>query len=160
MSVAAKYYPNEPTEPKVVTSEIPGPESKAKVASLGEVFDSRPAYFVADYAKSSGNYIVDVDGNKFLDVYAQISSIALGYNNPALIEAAKSDKMIRALVDRPALGNFPGADLEDILKQLLKFAPKGQNKIWSGLSGAEDVYKRQPCGLIMTRIDLFLLVFL
>ncbi|CAG98711.1 4-aminobutyrate transaminase [Kluyveromyces lactis] len=137
MSVAAKYYPNEPTEPKVVTSEIPGPESKAKVASLGEVFDSRPAYFVADYAKSSGNYIVDVDGNKFLDVYAQISSIALGYNNPALIEAAKSDKMIRALVDRPALGNFPGADLEDILKQLLKFAPKGQNKIWSGLSGAD-----------------------
>ena len=122
MSVAAKYYPNEPTQPKVQTSEIPGPVSRAKIESLGEVFDSRPVYFVADYEKSTGNYIVDVDGNEYLDAYAQISSIALGYNNPALIKAAKSDKMIRALVDRPALGNFPGEDLEGILRQVLKLS--------------------------------------
>lgn len=137
MSAASKYYPNEPVAPKVVSAEVPGPISKAKIASLGEVFDSRPAYFMVDYKKSSGNYIIDVDGNEFLDLYAQISSIALGYNNPALIEAAKSDKMTRALVDRPALGNFPGDDLEEILKQMLKFAPKGQDKVWSGLSGAD-----------------------
>lgn len=137
MSICETYFPNEPTAPTVKSSEFPGPESKAKISSLDKVFDARPVYFVADYEKSIGNYITDVDGNTYLDVYAQIASIGLGYNNPALIEAAKSDKMIRAIVDRPALGNFPGKDLEEIVEELLKIAPEGQDKIWSGLSGAD-----------------------
>jgi 4-aminobutyrate aminotransferase / (S)-3-amino-2-methylpropionate transaminase len=29
----------------------------------------------SDYEKSYGNYMVDADGNTFLDVYAQIASI-------------------------------------------------------------------------------------
>lgn len=136
MSVCEKYFPDEPAEPKLVTS-FPGPKSQSAVKSLDSVFDARPVYFVADYEKSSGNYIVDVDGNAYLDVYAQIASIPLGYNNPALIEVAKSEKMIRSIVNRPALGNFPGQDTEEIISELLKVAPKGQDKIWSGLSGAD-----------------------
>ncbi|CDK26935.1 unnamed protein product [Kuraishia capsulata CBS 1993] len=134
---AEVYYPNEPAAPSVQTAEIPGPKTKKALEELAEVFDARCAYFVADYDKSVGNYIADVDGNVFLDVYAQIASIALGYNNPALIEAAKSDRMISALVQRPALGNFPSAEFADILKDILKVAPKGQTKLWSGLSGAD-----------------------
>ncbi|SCV02577.1 LAME_0H02960g1_1 [Lachancea meyersii CBS 8951] len=137
MSVCTQYYPDEPTAPVVKTSAVPGPESVKELESLGKVFDARPAYFMADYEKSKGNYIVDADGNTYLDLYAQIASIALGYNNPKLIEAAKSPEMIRALVDRPALGNFPSKDLTPILQKILKFAPKGQDKIWSGLSGAD-----------------------
>jgi 4-aminobutyrate aminotransferase-like enzyme len=45
---------------------------------------------VVDYEKSKGNYLVDADGNKLLDVFAQISSIALGYNVPEMIELGKS----------------------------------------------------------------------
>lgn len=137
MTAPEAYYPNEPTKPVVKTSKVPGPESQKQLADLDTVFDARPAYFVADYEKSNGNYIVDVDGNAFLDLYAQIASIALGYNNPALIKAAKSPEMVIALVDRPAPGNFPSADMPDILRKILQVAPKGQDHVWSGLSGAD-----------------------
>lgn len=136
VSVSERYFPSEPTSPLVI-SKVPGPKSVDSKASLNKVFDSRAAYFVADYTKSVGNYIQDKDGNVLLDVYAQIASIPLGYNNPALIETAKSEKMINAIVNRPALGNFPGSDTESIVQKLLDVAPKGQDKIWSGLSGAD-----------------------
>lgn len=136
MSVCEKYFPSEPEKPSVNTV-CPGPDSEKQIKTLGEVFDSRPVYFVADYEKSAGNYIADVDGNIFLDVYAQIASIPLGYNNPALREVAQSEKMLRAILDRPALGNFPGKDSEEIIREILKVAPKGQTMVWSGLSGAD-----------------------
>ncbi|GMM32428.1 4-aminobutyrate transaminase [Martiniozyma asiatica (nom. inval.)] len=137
MSYTSKLFPNEPTAPKMVTETIPGPIGKAKIESLSQVFDTRCTYFLADYEKSCGNYIVDADGNTLLDLYCQVASIPLGYNNPNLAKIATSDKMVRAIIDRPALGNFAGVDYEEIQKDLLKHAPKGQNLVWNGLSGAD-----------------------
>ena len=84
---------------------------------------------MTDYFNSLGNYISDADGNKLLDVYCQISSIALGYNNPELIKAAKSDEMVNAIVNRPALACFPSTNYKQILEEgLLAAAPRnGQN---------------------------------
>ncbi|KAJ0279026.1 hypothetical protein CBS470a_009471 [Colletotrichum nupharicola] len=121
-----------------VTTEVPGPMSKASQKKLDAVFDARAVHFVVDYEKSHDNYIVDVDGNKFLDVYSQIASIPVGYNNPTLIEAAKSPEMISALVNRPAIGNFPSAYWHDILQDgLLKVAPEGMSHIFTAQSGSE-----------------------
>jgi 4-aminobutyrate aminotransferase/(S)-3-amino-2-methylpropionate transaminase len=135
-SVCEAAFPHEPTAPKVV-APAPGPNSAAALKSLNKSFDSAAAYFVSDYTKSVGNYLVDVDGNTLLDVYMQIASIPLGYNHPALIEAAKSPRMVNALVNRPATGNFPGADYEQIVGDVVKHAPKGMSHVWTALSGSD-----------------------
>ncbi|RSL92515.1 4-aminobutyrate aminotransferase [Fusarium oligoseptatum] len=133
----APFFPDEPQEPTVVTA-IPGPKSKEAVRRLDKLFDASAAVFSVDYHKSYGNYIVDVDGNVLLDVYAQIASIPVGYNNPTLLKAATSPAMASSLINRPALGNFPQNDWATILETgLLKVAPKGMNQVFTALSGAD-----------------------
>lgn len=136
-SLASSYFPNEPTAPEFSTKSIPGPKSVELNNELGTVFDNRAAYFVTDYNNSIGNYISDADGNKLLDVYCQISSIALGYNNPELYKTAKLDEMANAIINRPALACFPLADYGKVLKDgLLAAAPPGMSKVWTALSGS------------------------
>ncbi|KAK3295654.1 aminotransferase class-III-domain-containing protein [Chaetomium fimeti] len=141
----SSFYPSwEPEGPSVKT-EIPGPKSKAAIAELDEVFDTRSLNMLTDYTKSVGNYIADPDGNVLLDVYAQIASIPLGYNNPALRKAAQSDDMINGIINRPALGNFPPTEWADILKSgILKVAPRGLNQVFTAMAGSdanETAYK-------------------
>src|SRR3954465_13077092 len=77
--------------------------------------------------------------------YAQIASIPIGYNNPALLKAARSDDMINGLINRPALGNFPPEDWAEVLKSgILKVAPKGLNQVFTAMAGSdanETAYK-------------------
>jgi 4-aminobutyrate aminotransferase/(S)-3-amino-2-methylpropionate transaminase len=137
MSIAESYFPSEPNAPQVKTA-IPGPKSQEKLAELATVYDTKAAYFVTDYYNSIGNYIVDADGNKLLDSYCQISSIALGYNNPELLKAAQSKEMAVALCNRPALACFPSTDYYDILKKgLLSIAPEGLDKVCTAHTGSD-----------------------
>ncbi|RMJ08241.1 4-aminobutyrate aminotransferase [Fusarium kuroshium] len=135
--VDAPFFPNEPQGPTVATS-IPGPKSKAAANKLNQVFAGNAVAFTANYHHSCGNYITDVDGNVLLDVYAQIASIPVGYNNPTLLKAAASPEMASSLVNRPSLQNFPQHDWMSILETgLLKVAPKGLNQVFTALSGAD-----------------------
>ena len=61
------YFPGEPAGP-VVKTAIPGPESKKAIAELDKVFETRSLNMLANYQKSVGNYIADLDGNVLLDV--------------------------------------------------------------------------------------------
>ena len=105
----------EPERPQVV-SDIPGPQSKQRMEQLAKIQSMTSIQFFVDYKSSVGNYIVDVDGNKLLDVFTNISSIPLGYNHPALMAAARGEEMMESLVNRPALGVFPGENWADSLK--------------------------------------------
>lgn len=131
------FFPNEPQAPDVRT-EIPGPKSKKAIQDLDRVFDTRSVSLLANYNKSIGNYISDLDGNLLLDVYAQIASISLGYNNPALLAVASSPEMASSIVNRPALGNFPQHDWAEILETgLLKVAPEGLNQVFTATAGSD-----------------------
>jgi 4-aminobutyrate aminotransferase/(S)-3-amino-2-methylpropionate transaminase len=134
---AQPFFAEEPKAPSVQTA-IPGPKNQAAAKDLSEVFDTRSLNLLTDYEKSIGNYIVDLDGNKFLDVYAQIASIPVGYNNPHLAAAVNTPEMVRAIIDRPALGNFPSADWSHILRTgLLAAAPKGMDQVFTALAGSD-----------------------
>ena len=69
----------------------------------------------------------------------------MGYSSPALREAATSEQMISALINRPALGNFPQHDWADILKTgILTVAPKGLDQVFTAMAGSdanETAYK-------------------
>jgi len=77
--------------------------------------------------------------------YAQIASIPVGYNNPALHATALSEQMASALINRPALGNFPSHDWASVLETgVLKVAPKGLNQVFTAMAGSdanETAYK-------------------
>ena len=89
-----------------VKTPIPGPRSQELIREMDKYQDTRTQHFFVDYTKSHGNYIVDVDGNVLLDVLCSISSQAIGYNHPRLVEAAKSDEWVTALINRPGTTSF------------------------------------------------------
>lgn len=76
-------------------------------------------HFFVDYEKSYGNYVVDADGNRMLDVFAQIASLPLGYNHPAITATLSDPKNTWITANRPALGVLPPVAWSEQLKALL-----------------------------------------
>ncbi|TPX10027.1 uncharacterized protein E0L32_001224 [Thyridium curvatum] len=141
---ADSYVAGEPAGPSVKT-QLPGPAVTAGLKDLERVFDTRSASTLVDYEKSIGNYLVDADGNVFLDMFAQIASIPLGYNNPELAKAVSTPEAIRAITSRPALGMFPSTEWgQELEGGILKAAPKGLNQVFTAMAGSdanETAYK-------------------
>lgn len=141
----APAFPDEPERAHIVTSEIPGPKSLERLAKLRGLQNAAAVNFFADYATSRGNYLVDVDGNRFLDIYGQIASLPVGYNHPRIVAAMADPKNLALLAQRPCLGIFPPDDwVERIENTLLKVAPKGLvdvNTLMCGSCSNENAYK-------------------
>lgn len=162
----------EPSAPKIVTSEIPGPKSKELKNELNSLSQQASSVqLFVDYEKCFGNYLVDVDGNQFLgiklhfafnyigvlflllnenpnlfyfhllsDVYSQISSIPLGYNHPALVNAVKKAENLSTFINRPALGILPNKEISQQLKDsLMSVAPYGHKQVQTMACGSCSV---------------------
>eukprot|EP01089_Gocevia_fonbrunei_P015757 TRINITY_DN46_c0_g1_i1.p1 TRINITY_DN46_c0_g1~~TRINITY_DN46_c0_g1_i1.p1 ORF type:complete len:504 (-),score=125.41 TRINITY_DN46_c0_g1_i1:82-1593(-) len=132
-----KPFPGEFTGPSLVT-QIPGPKTLELRAKMGKYQDARPNHFFADLGKSTGNYVVDSDGNVFLDIYSQIASLSVGYNNPNLIKAATTDpSWVSVLINRPALGIMPPTEWPELLEQsFMRVAPKGMTEVFTMMCGS------------------------
>lgn len=72
---------------KIFCSVLVAPSYTLLLCKVLLVFSFKNAeavHFFCNYEESRGNYLVDVDGNRMLDLYSQISSIPIGRRQIAL----------------------------------------------------------------------------
>jgi len=119
-----------------IRTPVPGPKSVALKKELNSMQEMSSVTFFADYQKSYGNYLCDVDGNTFLDCFMQIASIPLGYNHPAILEALRDEKNIMTMANRPALGWFPSEDWVHRMRgSMMAVAPPGMTQVFPMMCG-------------------------
>lgn len=103
--ITPDLFNDEPQQPRVHTSAIPGQKSQELLNNINKLQDTRSIHFIANYDKAIGNYIYDADDNIYLDVFNSISSLSIGYNNQYLIDYLSNNKQfITSFINRPALG--------------------------------------------------------
>merc|ERR1711970_13694 len=134
---AILHEPIQHDEPSItIRTQVPGPKSVALKKELNSMQEMSSVTFFADYQKSYGNYLCDVDGNTFLDCFMQIASIPLGYNHPAILEALRDERNIKTMANRPALGWFPSEDWVDRMRHsMMAVAPPGMTQVFPMMCG-------------------------
>uniref|UniRef100_A0A8D0J5N3 4-aminobutyrate aminotransferase, mitochondrial n=2 Tax=Sus scrofa TaxID=9823 RepID=A0A8D0J5N3_PIG len=112
----------------LMKTEVPGPRSRELMKQLNIIQNAEAVHFFCNYEESRGNYLVDVDGNRMLDLYSQISSIPIGYSHPALVKLVQQPQNVSTFINRPALGILPPENfVEKLRESLLSSKERGQS---------------------------------
>ncbi len=122
-----------------VRTEFPGPKSREEMARGALDMQSVYRALVIDDAKSQGVFLVDVDGNVLLDLFANFALGALGYNHEKLASVAKSEAFLHAVVNPTSTPFVTTPSWFDVLEGLARFAPRGMGKIYCVDAGGEGV---------------------
>ncbi|CAH6786777.1 Abat [Phodopus roborovskii] len=129
----------------LMKTEVPGPRSQELMKQLNTIQNAEAVHFFCNYEESRGNYLVDVDGNRMLDLYSQISSVPIGYNHPALAKLIQQPQNVSTFINRPALGILPPDNFVDKLREsLMSVAPKGMSQLITMACGScsnENAFK-------------------
>uniref|UniRef100_A0ABI7WPI0 Uncharacterized protein n=1 Tax=Felis catus TaxID=9685 RepID=A0ABI7WPI0_FELCA len=111
----------------LMKTEVPGPRSRELMKQLNMIQNADAVHFFCNYEESRGNYLVDVDGNRMLDLYSQISSVPIGYSHPALLKLVQQPQNASTFINRPALGILPPENfVEKLRESLLSNKERGQ----------------------------------
>lgn len=141
-SASRLNIPGEPSGPSVATSSFPGPQHQLYAEQLGQRTCNLAIKFPVDMSKSIGNYIADVDGNLYLDVFMNISSTCMGYNHPDVLAVARSEEMVSLVANRTAGGVHPVSEMAELLNKAFfaeGVAPAGFNRVATAVCGSTAV---------------------
>ena len=118
-------------------TEVPGPEARRLLGQLTGSQDTLTIEHPVDLEKSIGNYLADCDGNFYLDTVQNISSRALGYNQPEILELAQSKEMAHLMCNRTALGLYPPTQWIDLVQRaFMDVAPPGLDNVQAAMCGS------------------------
>jgi 4-aminobutyrate aminotransferase/(S)-3-amino-2-methylpropionate transaminase len=123
-----------------VVTDVPGPRAKELIAR--GAFDMQSIYrsVIVDDAKSQGPWLVDVDGNVFLDMFASFALGALGFNHPNLVEVARSEAFVQASINATSTPFVTAPSWIEYTEELQKkWSPVGMSKVYFVDAGGEGV---------------------
>jgi 4-aminobutyrate aminotransferase-like enzyme len=134
--------------PSIVTP-VPGPRSREMAAHLASLEcpafdarrDAREAESGADqgaivYASGEGSNVVDVDGNRYVDLVAGFGALLLGHQPKEVAAAVDAQGKSLWL----ALGDVYGSDAKlRLLERLVALFPERGARVMLGLSGSDAV---------------------
>lgn len=120
--------------------EVPGPIARREMARGTFDMQSRYRAFVMDDAASQGTTLVDVDGNAFLDLFANFALGALGYNHPAMTRVTRSEAFARAAGNPTSTPFVTTPAWFDFMQAMeTRFAPRGMARMFCVDAGGEGV---------------------
>jgi len=137
--LAPSLFPGEPESAAILTP-LPGPRGRDLAERHAAHQDARTVFVYQDAKRSLGNYLIDVDGNTFLDIYTHIATVPVGYNHPDLLAAWRSGRFDWAAGYRASLGFLPPEEWVGLVEgALTRIAPRGLDQVLTVTSGAEAV---------------------
>ncbi|KRT80000.1 hypothetical protein AMK59_6646, partial [Oryctes borbonicus] len=128
------FVASEPKEPAI--KGLNGEAHQKMFKDLSNLQYTGGVQLFVDLEKSIGNYLIDADGNIFLDCYMQIATMPLGYNYPSLFNVFKDERKMKMLLNRTALGVYPPANWAHYLNDILmSVAPPGLKNVQTQMCG-------------------------
>ncbi|MBI5534708.1 MAG: aspartate aminotransferase family protein [Deltaproteobacteria bacterium] len=116
---------------------VPGPRSKEarerEASCIAPGYQAIAAYAGIAVDRGIGSEIVDLDGNRFLDIAAGICVAALGYGHPEYVKAM-SEQLARTHV-----GSFTTLARVEAVRAVAAVAPTGLDRVQLYSGGAEAV---------------------
>lgn len=138
-------------ELEFLVTEIPGPRTRELAAHL-RAYESRNVTFLGDdfpvfWESASGASIVDVDGNRYIDLTAAFGVANTGHANPrvAAAVAAQAAKLAHAMGDV-----HPSDVRAQLLKRLPERLPRGLTRVFLATTGSEAVEAALKTAMLFT----------
>src|SRR5271154_5867821 len=107
----------------VIQTEIPGPRSREVVAReaahLAPGLQGFALWAGVAMARGEGSILIDVDGNRYVDLIGGIGVNALGHCHPAYVEA------ISTQAKRLTVGSFTSEPRSELVGEVCEMAPEG-----------------------------------
>ncbi len=134
-----------------VVGEIPGPQTRVLTAPL-LAHESRNVTYVGEdfpvfWKSASGATVVDVDGNRYIDLTAAFGVANVGHSNPAVVHAVAE----QAASLMHGMGDVhPTAVRTQLLERLSRVLPSGLDKTFLATTGSEAVEAALKTAMLAT----------
>ncbi len=136
---------------------IPGPRTKELLASL-RAHESRNVTYMADdfpvfWDSAHGATVVDVDGNRYIDLTAAFGVANAGHSNAQVVSAvaAQAARVMHAMGDI-----HPSLTKAQLLERLPEILPPGLTKTFLTSTGAEAVEAAMKTAMLATGRSSFI----